>query len=511
MLKRVVCGILLFCLLNSAFATVIVYSGHAQASDAPFFSDDFNGSAVDQSKWTVQYNTNMSGSPAWGGNVTVSNGGIALSSDGSSFPCVTSAADPFSATGDFSLQFNFTYTSFGADGNGLWISNGPLSWLQGEDSGVSILQYWAGNGGGVTNIIAYLMGNLVYRYVIPAPASKDGSFQSNPNSGPGPTQTIRLDYIDGTYTLTIDGTQIATAQSDLRPDNIGFGHPQAYYVPFPYVGVWSSFQIDYIEVLPTTQMTISTSASTTQLGYAVNIAGTVATEGGEPVVGANVILSYMIPGLQTWTPITSAVTDSNGSFSAQWLPQATGTFAVNAEWSGNNVCAGSWASQNISVLEGAGEPMFFVESNSTLSALTFNSTANELSFTVSGESGTTGYTQVVLSKALISNITGLTLFIDGQPVNYSSTSLNESWILYFQYHHSSHEVTLKIQNQVSPTFQPQTATLKQPTASQTVNPNKPLPLGNIYLVAVILAFIALAGATLIAQKRKHQTKNLAKA
>jgi hypothetical protein len=99
-----------------------------------------------------------------------------------------------------------------------------------------------------------------------------------------------------------------------------------------------------------------------------------------------------------------------------------------------------------------GEDVFAVASNSTVSALVYNSTANELSFSVSGSPGTTGYTEVFISKTLLQDPNELTVFIDGEQTNFTSTSVYDFWALHFVYSHSTHSITINLQSNAVPEF-----------------------------------------------------------
>jgi hypothetical protein len=85
---------------------------------------------------------------------------------------------------------------------------------------------------------------------------------------------------------------------------------------------------------------------------------------------------------------------------------------------------------------------FSVISNSTISELAFNSTSRVLSFTVSGPSGTVGYTNVTIAKTLIANISELKVNLDGNQINYTATSTDYSWLIHFTYEHSTHNVVI---------------------------------------------------------------------
>ncbi len=91
---------------------------------------------------------------------------------------------------------------------------------------------------------------------------------------------------------------------------------------------------------------------------------------------------------------------------------------------------------------------FSIESNSTVSSLFFNSTDSELSFTVSGPTGTTGFAKVTIAKTLIP-AGNLQVYIDGNLVNSSVDSNGSYWIVTFTYHHSTHQVTIKSATQAN--------------------------------------------------------------
>jgi hypothetical protein len=87
---------------------------------------------------------------------------------------------------------------------------------------------------------------------------------------------------------------------------------------------------------------------------------------------------------------------------------------------------------------------FQVESNSTITELFFNSTSSELSFKVTGPSGTTGYVQYKIAKSLLASVQNVKVFLDGSQLNVNITSEGNSWLLYFAYHHSSHNVVISL-------------------------------------------------------------------
>jgi hypothetical protein len=450
-------------LLSASFALTSFRS--ANAATAPvLFSDDFNSPQLDNNLWSVQLNVNSSGYPAYGGTIQVSDSAVSLSSYGSSFPCVTSAVNPFPESGDFAIDFDIAYTQIGGWGDGLWISNGQpfktISVLPNPNVfGDTIFAVWSDDDYGnphlwATGVHIFLLGNLVENLGV------NWTY-------PGPTTsqklTFKLEYTGGTYEVFLNGAIIASAISNLRPDTVGFGHPECNWVPFANIGPWSSFEVDHIGMLKPSSVSVNTSASTTQLGFSIDINGTLTDADGVVLPGKSVALSFLIPALSTWNSITSTETDANGTFSASWLPTATGTFILKAEWAGDDVYSQSADSENISVLRGDSQSIVFAQSNSTLSSLDFNSTSNIVSFSVSGPSGTTGYVKLLVSKELVSNVTALQVYLDGQPVTFTAVSIGDLECLSFSYGHSTHSVLIALKPQQVPEFAPWILLLLLPT------------------------------------------------
>jgi hypothetical protein len=151
----------------------------------------------------------------------------------------------------------------------------------------------------------------------------------------------------------------------------------------------------------------------------------------------------------TWTPLLS--TPSWASVT-QNLNNNIGT-VIAYIWYANNT-NGLWNNTGIQTLtttdSGFGLSPFSIVSNSTISELAFNSTSQVLEFTVSGPSGTTGYTNITISKTLIADISGLTVYFDANEIQYVNSSTQFNWFLYFTYHHSTHKVIVAMKSTAQP-------------------------------------------------------------
>jgi hypothetical protein len=157
-----------------------------------------------------------------------------------------------------------------------------------------------------------------------------------------------------------------------------------------------------------------------------------------------VVIFYSLGGISTWTPIASDLTDGLGNYYMEWIPPATGSFATKAEWEGNSTHLSANTITNLNTLPYEEEYIFSVESNSTISELTFEPTSSELSFIVSGPSGTTGYVDAYVAKTLIGNISEVEVDLNGEEINHTTTSLDDSWLIHFTYQHTTHSVTINL-------------------------------------------------------------------
>jgi hypothetical protein len=156
------------------------------------------------------------------------------------------------------------------------------------------------------------------------------------------------------------------------------------------------------------------------------------------------LLSYSVNEGNSWIGLTTAGTDNSGNFAAVWFPSASGTYLLNGQWVGNSTFSDANTTINFAVLPYQEQSVFSVSSNSTISAFAFNSTSQELSFSVKGTSGTTGYVNVHIPKSLISDASSLKVYLDGNQLVYTTQSQGHSWLVSFSYHHSTHQVTINL-------------------------------------------------------------------
>jgi hypothetical protein len=202
-------------------------------------------------------------------------------------------------------------------------------------------------------------------------------------------------------------------------------------------------------VAPTIAVSCQSSAS--YLNFKVEITGTL-TANGTVISNAPVLLSYSVNEGISWTGLTTAGTDNSGNFAAVWFPSASGTYLLNAQWYGNSTFSDANTTINFAVLPYQEQSVFSVSSNSAISAFAFNSTSQELSFSISGPSGTTGYVDIYIPKSLISDVSNLKVYLDGNQLTYATASQGDSWLVSFAYHHSTHQVEIDLGSPQSNSF-----------------------------------------------------------
>lgn len=248
-----------------------------------------------------------------------------------------------------------------------------------------------------------------------------------------PLLEYRWDFGDGNVTSTV-ATLVVHA----------YTYPQTCNVTLTAVGSGglnsSSFQV--LDIWMPTSLSISTGASSAFVGYTVDISGKLQDLYGNSVKDQSVVLYYTFPAANTWVPVTSDTTDLDGKYQIKWIPPATGYFTLKAEWSGNSTFLGADDVISLGSIPYQDMFVFSVESNSSISALTFNSTSSELSFNVSGETGTKGYVKVIIAKSLVSDVAKIKVHLDSTLKEYTATPLGGSWLLYVSYEHSLHKVTV---------------------------------------------------------------------
>ena len=233
----------------------------------------------------------------------------------------------------------------------------------------------------------------------------------------------------------------------------------------------------------TSNLSITTEASSTNAGATVTVYGSLSDAEGLPLQNKTIILYYNVQGVDYWIPISSTATNEAGKYSMQWINSASGAFTLKVEWSGDNTSKGASNSTTLSFLPSQNKAVLVFESNSTVSSLAFDNETATLSFNVTGPSGTNGYVKATIAKSILSNGDAIVATIDGKQLNYTVTSTDDSWVYCFNYSHSTHQISMQLN--VAPST--------QPLVNVTV------------LVAIVIVLGAALAATVYAFSRRDKS------
>jgi hypothetical protein len=212
-------------------------------------------------------------------------------------------------------------------------------------------------------------------------------------------------------------------------------HSVTMHNPINETAQWKDMRVQ-------TLISIFTHPSSSLVGSKVDINGTLTDFEGKGISDANIAVSYTFSGASEWVKFISTTTDFEGNHYSQWIPPSIGDFTLKAEWIGNRTYAGVSKNTTLSIIPYKDKYIFSVASNSTISALTFNSTSQELKFNAVGPSNTTGFAQVTMAKVLVANATKLKLYVDEKPLACSTFSTGDSWVVSFTYRHSAQNIML---------------------------------------------------------------------
>lgn len=243
-----------------AIDDVSVVPGSPPPPPQVFFEDNFDGTALNPANWNTSIVTNgarwctslgpsFDGPGTWqdlatqpcegvsqtppNGTIQVGNGLATFSSNAPhAFPYIwrggPSLPAPFPASDDFTFTARVRYKTIEPQGEGIqlvsWSDTTPLgnNPPSGQDE---IFWIWADTALG----LRVQLGSTLYPVMTNANAF----------------HTYKLEYVQGTYSIDVDGSQIARVAATGRPNTIWIGNPvAAWYTTNP----WGQFDVDYVRV-----------------------------------------------------------------------------------------------------------------------------------------------------------------------------------------------------------------------------------------------------------------------
>ncbi len=160
------------------------------------------------------------------------------------------------------------------------------------------------------------------------------------------------------------------------------------------------------------------------------------------VADSPILISYSVTGGNSWESLTLVKTLPDGSFKAIWNPDVTGNYLIKATSDKTSTMNGASKTINLALTPDPEHNVFTLTSNSTITQFAFNPDSKELRFIASGTSGTKGYVNIYIPKTILSDISTLKAYIDGNQTNFTSESQTDSWLISFTYLHSTHTITM---------------------------------------------------------------------
>jgi hypothetical protein len=181
------------------------------------------------------------------------------------------------------------------------------------------------------------------------------------------------------------------------------------------------------------------------VGKPIKITGKL-TKGDEPVADALIHFHRrpIPPGATNLKDLFGGIeesivrTGSDGSFSVQWIPPATGDFSLTfSYWIEDGLRMQIMTVVAVSVLEASsvstpkGTPIFVVSSDSAiLSGLSYDSASNVLSFVATAPEGTKGKVFVYVSKDLVVEPPKFNVVVDGKAFeNFTVEQVTDGYLL----------------------------------------------------------------------------------
>ena len=193
--------------------------------------------------------------------------------------------------------------------------------------------------------------------------------------------------------------------------------------------------------LPAPTIALTCKSTTSGSGSKVEISGNLLLNGNS-VADSPILLAYSVTGGNSWQSLTLVNTLTDGSFKAIWNPDVTGNYLIKATSDTTSTMNEASKIINLALTPDPEHNVFTLTSNSTITQFTFNPDSKELRFIASGTSGTKGYVNIYIPKMILSDISTLKAYIDGNQTNFTSESQADSWLISFTYSHSTHTITM---------------------------------------------------------------------
>lgn len=169
------------------------------------------------------------------------------------------------------------------------------------------------------------------------------------------------------------------------------------------------------------------------------------SDAGWGLKGQPLTFLYSADGGSSWNQITTVNTGTFGDFIVTWTPPVTGNCLLKADYSGNITYLPISTIVNFETTGSGSQPSpVSIQTNSTIAAFSFDASKKILSFSFSGPDGSTGYSNVFISRGILADISDLNVLLDGEIVDFETGSTGYFWVLSLNYPHSFHTVVIEM-------------------------------------------------------------------
>jgi hypothetical protein len=190
-----------------------------------------------------------------------------------------------------------------------------------------------------------------------------------------------------------------------------------------------------------TSISMSVDVSSTVMDSVINVKGIIVDANGSVLENSYVNLSHSVEG-SNWIHIGSGITNAAGEYNIQWANATSGIFKLKVEWDGNDNYLGANNTRNLGVLSHQDNKSVCVESNSTISPLTFNMKNAKLSVEVGGPKGTTGYIRATIPKDILVAEDNWIILVNDNPITPTVDEDARNTYIYFTYGHSIENIDI---------------------------------------------------------------------
>jgi len=122
-----------------------------------------------------------------------------------------------------------------------------------------------------------------------------------------------------------------------------------------------------------------------------------------------------------------------------------------------------------------------------------------------------GYVNVDVPKSLINDISGVEVYLDNNKILYTAQSQSDCWILYFTYHHSTHNVAINLGSptKLTATSSSSSSSSISPLMSTSQQSSPSLPIGLTVAVVIMVVMAVAIGAFSLGKRTERNKTRLA--